>query len=250
VEIVILAMIGGVVLGAAGFIGGLIGGAILGAIIGAIIGAFIFGAAAAAFFGVAGFIAGLPFFIIGGIILGFIGAVVGLILGIIGGGVVGLIGGGLLGAGMGAIFMGIISSAVGAASGALFGLGLAAAEQLLFIPAIILMAAIGLVIGGLVFPAGDAALAFLGGSSGTSGMSLFSIVDESINANGGKFVNNIEDVTKDVLKFAQKTYGPESFKMINALESVIDTSDLKTPEGINNATLRVLELIPSINTTP
>ena len=255
-EIAAMALIGGMLIGAIGLIIGLVIGLLFGWLIGAVIGALLLGVIAYALSAtliplISPLLVGIPLIgpllapllegggmvatIIIVIVAGLLGAVIGLI--------VGLLGGWLIGAGVGAI-VGVIGG--GLAGGAL-GLGFSAVEQIIFLPGIVFFGAIGLVLGGIGITAFNNA--FTGGSKlfpKNTTDELVLVIKEIINTDDDKFVNNIGDITKRVIKHAKMFYGPKSYEMIDALEGVVNTSDLKTPEGINAATERVLQLIPAI----
>jgi hypothetical protein len=150
IEIGVLAFSGAVLFGIIGAIIGFIPGALLLGLISAVLGAIFFGVAGAISGGIFGVIT-LIFAIIAVPLLFIAGGLFGIVVGGIGSGIVNAVVGGPVGSLIGII----IGGALGAALGTVGGVAFATVEQLLFIPIVLLLAAIGAVLGFFIgIPAG------------------------------------------------------------------------------------------------
>lgn len=284
VEILVLAGSGGFILGVIGALIGAPLGFIAGLIVFAVIGAILFGVLGAITGGVIG-VTTLVFAIIAVPILFIIGGILGIIIGGISGAIFGAIVGLLPGALVGAIVLG----AIGVAGGAILGFGLSAVEQLLFIPLVLFVAAIGLVLGFFAgIPAGGilgAVAAFLLTASRSESASVEDqqdvipkppqppltspvippppnitlppipasgqnqllqmenfklLLERNINYTS---ISDPESLAKTMLDVSEKVFGEKVLFINNKIKHIINSSNLSTPEGINNATIKILQLL-------
>ena len=223
-----VAVVAGVILAIITGIGALPVSVIVGVLVGAIIGALLFAVVAGVIFGggTAFLVVALTFIllpIINIILAVAVGLSVAVIVGILGG-IVGLIIG-------------------GAGSGALFGGVLTLGGQIIFIPLILFLGAIGFVLGLIGGPIIGGAAGFV---SGGSGMTLFSSTVKTIESYGDDYVYNIDNIVKTTLAEAKRVLGPKSYNKIKSIEIIVDTADFTTAEGINRATEEILGLLPSL----
>jgi hypothetical protein len=282
-------------------------------------GALITGILGAGIGGLLGIGIGAIFMLGGALSFGIIGALVGIIAGLLFGiillpllpiiiiisliifGILGLLIGatsiGLLSLTLllptGAFIGGIVGGAAGAAVGVIGGLGITLIEQLLFIPILLLLAAIGAVIGFFIGPPIGALLGFIlpnrQSTSGTnlsaqrssnqpvsSGLGIPPNIDNltpttpvlpSLNyspfttqaklltflkytektfySNDRKIFTDLKGTLKPILENYNKVFGKNITKNItDKISNILNNADLTTPDGINEATAKILHLIP------
>ena len=70
---------------------------------------------------------------------------------------------------------------------------------------------------------------------------LTEVVNNSFANLKGPFEKHIDKVAKDVISFGKELLGPDSEPYIDELNYIIDSSDLKSPQGIIDATQRILD---------
>jgi hypothetical protein len=150
IEIMVLAFSGAVLFGIIGAIIGFIPGFILLGLISAVLGAIFFGVVGAISGGIFGVMT-LVFAIVAVPLLFIAGGLFGIVVGGIGAAIPNAVVGGPIGSLIGII----IAGALGAALGTVGGVAFATVQQLLFIPIVLLVAAIGAVLGFFIgIPAG------------------------------------------------------------------------------------------------
>lgn len=285
IEILVLAFVGTFLFALAGLLVGGVAGLFLGIVI-AILGAFFFGIIGGLAGGLVSLAIPIPIIfdlIIAVLILGALGFVFGGL-----GGLFNLV----ILVPTGAILGSIVSGALGLAIGGLAGLGFTLVEQLLFIPIILLLAAIGTVLGFFVgIPAGAIAGYFMpnnsnpanGGNNENENLpvqqnlgippnvdnltpttpilpqlnySTFAFQDNVIkfvSISERTFYNNDKIIfsdLKDIINALLENYDRLLSNNLNSnitkkISNIINNADLTTPKGINNATAKILKLLPN-----
>lgn len=279
-------------------------------------GALITGILGAGIGGLLGIGIGAIFMLGGAISFGIIGALVGIIAGLIFGlilipllpiiaiiaviifGILGLLIGatstGLLSLTLllptGAFIGSIVGGAAGAAVGVIGGLGITLIEQLLFIPTLLLISAIGAVIGLFIGPPIGAILGFilpnrqqptsgtnLGAQTSTeqpvpSGLGIPPNIDnltpttpvlpyttqsklltflktteKTLYSRDKKIFTDIRGTINSIFYEYNKIFGKSKTNNVtDKISDVLNKSDLTTPDGINEATSKILHLIPNV----
>ena len=247
-EIIGLAVLAGSILALMVFVALLIPGVLIGGIIGAIIWTLLTVVVIYLMVGSGTFLVVffalflLPFInIFIAALLALITSTIFSLLTVIPSAIVGGVIGGILGifiAPIGAILAGFGGALIGGVGGAI----LAAAEQIIFIPIIVLFGLIGLVIGIPALAITDSIL----GLYVSTGRSVFSTAVKSVESYGSDYLYHIDDIAMDILRTARDILGPKSYNTIKQIEVIIDTADLSSAEGINKTNEQILQMLPAL----
>jgi hypothetical protein len=290
VEVLVLAFVGTFLFALAGLLVGGLSGLFLGIII-AILGALFFGIIGALAGGLLSLAIPIPIIfdlIIAALILGALGFVFGGL-----GGLFNLV----ILVPTGAVLGSIVSGALGLAIGSLAGLGFSLVEQLLFIPIVLLLAAIGAVLGFFAgIPAGAIAGLFMPNNSNQTNednnenrsqenenlpvqqnlgippnvdnltpttpilpplnystfafqdnlIKFISISERTFYSNDKIIFSDIKIIINTLLENYNRLFSNSMNNNItHKISKIINNADLTTPKGINNATAKILKLLPN-----
>ena len=272
VQMILGAIIGGVVLGILGLLFGAIIVAILFGIIGFLIPVLIALVIAAIIgfivFGVATLVIPIVTFLMsiftGGGALAFVdailtagAAVIGvvaflvvflilLIPALIGGAILGIIGF-MIGIPVGIIFGSLIGGIGGMlVGGAVGGLGGIFVAQLAFLPLIVFVALFAFVLGTAAYMAFGPVVGSTNDYRTPMSKGIYSIYLKYEDMDGSEVVNHIDQLLKDLLDVAKSAFGPKMYNTIKTLEIIVDTTDFTDADDIGRAAEETLNLLPAI----
>jgi hypothetical protein len=134
--------------------------------------------------------------------------------------------------------------AIFALIGAGLGLILMAPLILPLLPIVLLFVALGLAISGVGFLMFNMSMTPMSIDSG--GVTFYDVVNKSVASIKGDASKHLDIITRNIIAFAKETFGNDSYRYFDELEERILTSDLKTEDGIKEATFKILEFIPQI----
>jgi hypothetical protein len=119
---------------------------------------------------------------------------------------------------------------------------IAALSSPFFLP-IILFVAVGFAIAGIGFALFDASKGPLSVEDNSTYYDIIKRILANIEENPSK---HLDSIVKGVLTFSKNIFGVRSYAYFDKLESIILSSNLKTEDGIKEATFKILEFIPQI----
>lgn len=112
------------------------------------------------------------------------------------------------------------------------------------LPVILLFVALGLAVGGIGFLMFNRSLTPAGFDS--VNMTFYDVINKSLESIEGDPLMHIDIIVRDVLNFAKQSFGKDSYAYVDKLENIVLSADLKTTDGIKEATDGILEFIPLI----